>query len=380
MLKKHRHKYDIAFSVAEEDLFVAEQIAAALRFRGISYYLYIEHRSANFGKSILEITGEIYTGMAKYVLMITSSIFVQKYWAGIESQFAQFSGKKNDAYVLQIRLDDTQVDGLSRHIVFEKWRNNADEIAAIIAEKLVLKKKQELKRKSVKILLCISFFTVAAAFVVWSGAGNKSNAAISAVIADTISKKPVVNNDSTEKGNPHKNTDSLPGLADTLINPVKPVDAGNMQDTVLRDDTAVIDQPVNTDSVKQFEYYIIVEGNDSDFTNQVAGRIKAYLQSKAIGVTENRQEAKNIISIKLTTATDTDGEDNNEYASCKYDFRVIKSNGAEDISSSGEVGRPVLDGQNDLSDLLTEVMKIMIVFYERLMIGDSPNTVAVKGR
>ncbi len=172
-----KYKYDIAFSVAEEDLPVAVSIAAELKMRNISYYLYTEHRAANLGKSLLEITGEIYTGMAKYVLMITSSTFVNKYWAGIESQFVQSSGKKRDAYILQIRVDNTQVDGLSRHIVFEDWKDNASEIAGLIAEKLALLKPL-LPQKLIKLLAGIILSLLVAVLIYWKN-GDKGSSSVS---------------------------------------------------------------------------------------------------------------------------------------------------------------------------------------------------------
>ncbi len=131
-----KKKFDIAISVAEEDLHIAQQITVELSGKGISYYLYTEHRARNWGKQILRILLDVYGAEARYVLMITSKVFVDKYWSSIEKQISEVFNKGKDTYILQLRVDNTPVDGLSKYVVSEKWEDNPVEIAEIIKEKL----------------------------------------------------------------------------------------------------------------------------------------------------------------------------------------------------------------------------------------------------
>ncbi|WP_343693888.1 SUMF1/EgtB/PvdO family nonheme iron enzyme [Chitinophaga sp.] len=130
-------KHDVAISVAEEDKEVAYAIAAQLKKLKVRYYYYDEHKD-NWGKYLINLTMDAYGRHTKYVLMITSRAFVQKYWSGIERQVALSRLPQGD--ILQLRLDDTQVDGLSAHMIYEDWKDNPEEIARLLKEKIGRKK------------------------------------------------------------------------------------------------------------------------------------------------------------------------------------------------------------------------------------------------
>ncbi|MVT11042.1 SUMF1/EgtB/PvdO family nonheme iron enzyme [Chitinophaga tropicalis] len=137
-MKRH-FKYDIAISVAEEDKEVAELIAAELKKKKIRCYFYEEEAVASWGEYIINLTKDSFGGNARYVLMITSSSFVQKYWSNVERQWAL----ANKARILQLRLDDTKVDGISMHVVHRTWENNPEKIADILEKKIARQKRLE---------------------------------------------------------------------------------------------------------------------------------------------------------------------------------------------------------------------------------------------
>ncbi len=151
-----RSKHDIAISVAEQNIGVAEKITEALEAKGISYYYYKDnrHRARNWGAHVMEITMQSYGRDARYVLMITSNIFVKNHWTNIERLIATVS----PARILQLRLDDTPVEGISKDVVFENWDNNPEEIAAILEQKL---RKDKAAAKFLKRLCGIAFIIVA---------------------------------------------------------------------------------------------------------------------------------------------------------------------------------------------------------------------------
>jgi hypothetical protein len=136
------YKYDVAFSCAEEDIAIAQKIAEQLLHRGISYYLYTEHKSENWGQNIFRISIEKYGKEARFILALISKIYVTKHWSGIEMQIAQSMTTLGAQYILPLKLDDVAVDGLSKNIDYMPWNDNAAEIAALILEKKDLEKKK----------------------------------------------------------------------------------------------------------------------------------------------------------------------------------------------------------------------------------------------
>lgn len=131
-------KHDVAISVAEENKDVADLIAAELKKQKVRYYYYLEEKD-NWGKYLINLTMDAYGKRTKYVLMITSRYFVEKFWSGIERQVALAQLPQGD--ILQLRLDDTQVDGLSKHMIYEDWKNNPEEIAKLLKEKVGRKRR-----------------------------------------------------------------------------------------------------------------------------------------------------------------------------------------------------------------------------------------------
>jgi formylglycine-generating enzyme len=130
-----KYKYDIAISVAEENVEVAEKIATALKKRGIDYYLYTEQEDNNWGQYIFDIILQAFGPDARYVLMITSNVFYKKHWLNIEAMIINAFKKNTKPNILQLCMDDTEI-WLTKHIAHKKWKENPEEIANAIWKKL----------------------------------------------------------------------------------------------------------------------------------------------------------------------------------------------------------------------------------------------------
>jgi len=131
-----KYKYDVAFSCAEEDLPIAQQIAASLKEVNIPYYLYTEHSAEDWGENIFRISMEKYGAEARFVLMLISEHYIKKHWSDIEKQIAETVVREGEAYILPLRLDNTEVKGLNSNIKYEKWANNPKHIAELIFKKV----------------------------------------------------------------------------------------------------------------------------------------------------------------------------------------------------------------------------------------------------
>lgn len=130
------YKYDVAISVAEEDRQIAEQITAELKRYKIRYYYYKERAAENWGEYIIHLTHNAYGKRSRFVLLITSGVFVQKYWSDVELQVALSELLRRGQHILQLQLDSTPVDGISKRLVSVNWNNNPAEIADLLAQKI----------------------------------------------------------------------------------------------------------------------------------------------------------------------------------------------------------------------------------------------------
>lgn len=133
-------KYDVAISVAVEDTEVSDALAAELKALNVKYYYYKEMLIDSVGQDIIKLTLDTYGKHSRYVLLITSRVFVEKYWSSVETQVAISKLKRGN--ILQLRLDDTPVDGISRHVVYMDWKENPEEIAKVIYEKVKRRKRR----------------------------------------------------------------------------------------------------------------------------------------------------------------------------------------------------------------------------------------------
>lgn len=355
-MPREKNKYDIAFSMAEEDLPIAKLIAAEFKTRNISYYLYTEkeHRAANLGKSLLQITQEVYGGMAKYVVMITSQTFAIKYWASIERQYTQHYGKGKDAYLLQVKLDDTAIDGLSKYIVFEPWNNNAAEIADIIAKKLKLAKKKRLVGVVKWVTFCFILFTFAAAILKFVMLPKGTTVLNKTVIENALGNKP--------KPDPLGTGGKIGQLG--ANNKVKPLTS--QADTPTISAKSPLQQPQNSDIVKvpsekasqQSDYCILVTGSNPDLNNMVASGIREHILAKQWSITKKQGEAKKIVKVAMQIETkDSESVAGMVASSCNYQFSILKTDGSVVAEDAGRFVKPGFTVESNIYELSSMVLQ-----------------------
>ncbi|MEZ9319350.1 toll/interleukin-1 receptor domain-containing protein [Vibrio sp. 10N.286.51.E5] len=106
-------QYDVVISFAGEDRHVAEEIASSLVTKGINVF-YDEYEQANlWGKDLYEHLIKIYRDESKYCLMVLSKNYVEKQWTNHERKAAQARAfREHREYILPLRLDDTEVEGI----------------------------------------------------------------------------------------------------------------------------------------------------------------------------------------------------------------------------------------------------------------------------
>ncbi|MFJ4545813.1 toll/interleukin-1 receptor domain-containing protein [Pseudomonas sp. NPDC088885] len=129
--------YDIAISFAGEDRPVAEKLAASLVLAGLNVF-YDEYEQANlWGKDLYVHLSKVYKDDSKYCLMLISEQYAKKQWTNLERRAAQARAfAESSEYILPLRLDDAEIDGILPTIGYLDYRRTQGEQ---IVEHLVAK-------------------------------------------------------------------------------------------------------------------------------------------------------------------------------------------------------------------------------------------------
>jgi TIR domain len=130
--------FDVAISFAGTERALAEQLAEKLRAAGIAVfydYFYAEHL---WGKNLTAFLDEIYGKKAKFCVVFVSKEYRDRKWTIHELRSAQAKAleQKGDEYILPVRVDDTQLDGLPSNVGYVDIAIGVDRIAEMLIAKL----------------------------------------------------------------------------------------------------------------------------------------------------------------------------------------------------------------------------------------------------
>lgn len=131
-------KYDIVISFAGEDRSKADDIAQGLIGAGRTVFYDKYEEDALWGKDLFAHLGQIYKDEAKYCLMLISRHYASKPWTNHERKAAQSRAFAEEReYILPIRLDDTQIEGVLDTVGYIDGRTRSvNEIVELIDKKL----------------------------------------------------------------------------------------------------------------------------------------------------------------------------------------------------------------------------------------------------
>jgi|HubBroStandDraft_6_1064221.scaffolds.fasta_scaffold12759_3 hypothetical protein len=130
--------FDVAISFAGTERELAEELAKKLRDAGIEVFydnFYPEHL---WGKNLTAFLDEIYRKRSKFCVVFVSREYRDRKWTSHELRSAQARAleAKGEEYILPIKVDDTELDGLPPTVGYVAVSAGMDQIAKMLVSKL----------------------------------------------------------------------------------------------------------------------------------------------------------------------------------------------------------------------------------------------------
>ena len=131
-------RWDVALSFAGAQRRYVEQVASALKARGVRCFYDADEQIELWGKYLAEELPAIYAEQAAAVVVFVSAEYAARDWTRLERRAAlNRAVRERQEYVLPARFDDTPLPGLLSDLVAVDLRGRTPEqFAAMVADKL----------------------------------------------------------------------------------------------------------------------------------------------------------------------------------------------------------------------------------------------------
>jgi hypothetical protein len=106
--------FDVAISVAGSDKQHAQGLAERLRQAGFAVFYYEFYPEYLWGKNLATTFDEIFRKRSRFCVVFVSAEYRARVWTSLEMRSAQARAvaEKGNEYILPIRIDDTELEGL----------------------------------------------------------------------------------------------------------------------------------------------------------------------------------------------------------------------------------------------------------------------------
>jgi hypothetical protein len=138
-LRRPPYRYEVALSYAGEDRGYVRQVAGALRRKRVRLFYDQHDRAHLWGKDLGEHLHSVYGVRSRFVVLFVSRHYAEKRWPRRELRIAQERAmqQRGEECLLPVRLDDTDVPGLSPTVAYvDGTCTTPVELASLIVEKL----------------------------------------------------------------------------------------------------------------------------------------------------------------------------------------------------------------------------------------------------
>ena len=132
------YDFDVALSFAGEDREYVEDINEALKQQGIRTFLDTDYLADLWGEDLVEFFDDIYRKRSLFAMLFISCHYGEKMWPRHERRSALVRAlKERSAYILPVRLDDTEIDGLRPTVGYlDTRRTGIDGLVRAVLAKL----------------------------------------------------------------------------------------------------------------------------------------------------------------------------------------------------------------------------------------------------
>lgn len=137
------YEYDVALSFAGSDREYAQELYNALRAEDISVFYDRANKASMWGKDLATTLPDVYEKQARYCVIFVSREYRDREWTTHElrSALTRAVNERGAEYILPIRIDNIELDGLSSSIHYLSIDEGIDQIAKILIDKIRVFKK-----------------------------------------------------------------------------------------------------------------------------------------------------------------------------------------------------------------------------------------------
>jgi len=130
--------YDVALSFSGHDRKHAERLANELTTKGIRVFYDAYETGSLWGEDLYTYLADIYSKKAQYCVMFLSQHYSSSLWTSHERRFAQARAfREHSAYILPLKLDDTEIPGIASTTGYVDLRNTTiEEVVLLVESKL----------------------------------------------------------------------------------------------------------------------------------------------------------------------------------------------------------------------------------------------------
>lgn len=130
--------YDVAFSFAGKDRELVEELASVLKKRNVKIFYDEFEKSQLWGEDLYSYLDELYRFRSKFCVVFISKYYANTIWNDtIRKDYERRAFLDNQTSILPIRLDDTEIPGISSSTVYIRWQDDeVDNIADMIVQKV----------------------------------------------------------------------------------------------------------------------------------------------------------------------------------------------------------------------------------------------------
>lgn len=132
------HNYEVALSFAGEQRQYVEAFATILRGAGTRIFYDRFEQERLWGRDLVAELDRVYRREARFVIIFISAEYRDKKWTRHELRSALAAAiEQRDEYVLPVRFDDTDLDGLPSTVHYiDARRVTTDQLASMLLKKL----------------------------------------------------------------------------------------------------------------------------------------------------------------------------------------------------------------------------------------------------